>query len=69
MIITHRHVHDVSKQSGVLLGLLTSFLEAYNRRTDVMERAVELDERVKSITHKLDVAGENLREAVNKNQP
>lgn len=70
-MITRRYLHEISKDSkdGTLFFLLNAFIGAYNRRTDVMERAVKLDERVKAVTHKLDVAGESLREAVNKNQP
>lgn len=67
-MITRRYVHEISKEGSIYF-LLSAFLGAYNRRTDVMERAVKLDERVKAVTHKLDVAGDSLREAVNKNQP
>ena len=66
--ITRRYVHEISKD-GTLYFLLNAFIGAYNRRTDVMERAVKLDERVKALTHKLDAAGNDLRETVNKNQP
>lgn len=65
---TRRYVHEISKE-GSLFFLFNAFLGAYNRRTDVMERAVKLDERVKAVTHKLDVAGDSLRDTVNKNQP
>lgn len=67
-VITRRYIHEVSKD-GALYLLLNAFLGAYNRRTDVMERAVKLDERVKALTHKLNTAGESLRKAVDNNQP
>lgn len=67
-IITRRYIHEISKEGGLFF-LLNAFLGAYNRRTDVMERAVKLDERVKALTHKLDTAGNALRDAVDKNQP
>jgi uncharacterized membrane protein YeaQ/YmgE (transglycosylase-associated protein family) len=60
--------HEVEK-TGSIYSLLNAFLGAYNRRTDVMERAVKLDERVKRVTHNLDTAGDALRDAVNANQP
>lgn len=59
--------HGVRKE-GSLYFLLNAFLGAYNRRTDVMERAVKLDERIREATHRLDVAGESLKETVNNNQ-
>lgn len=59
--------HEISK-SGNLFYLLNTFLGAYNRRTDVMERAVKLDERVQAMRNKLDSAGESLQDAVNRNQ-
>ena len=70
MIGTRRHIHEVSKdkESGLYF-LLNAFLGAYNRRTDVMERAVKLDERINAVTHKLDTAGEKLKDAVDRNQP
>jgi len=49
--------------------LLKAFLDAYNRRTDVMERAVKLDERLSAMKHKLDTSGEALKDAVERNQP
>lgn len=61
-------IHEIRK-TGNLYFLINAFIGAYNRRTDVMERAVKLDERVKAITHKLDTAGNQLRDAVDKNQP
>lgn len=67
-IITRKYIHEVEEKSKLYF-LLNSFIGAYNRRTDVMERAVRLDERVKAVTHKLDVAGDSLRDTVNKNQP
>lgn len=57
------------RESGKLYYLLSAFLGAYNRRTDVMERAVKLDERVNALKHKLDTAGEELKDAVERNQP
>jgi hypothetical protein len=60
--------HEVEK-AGNLYYLINAFIGAYNRRTDVMERAVKLDERVKALTHQLDTAGEALKESVEKNQP
>ena len=59
---------EISK-TGNLYFLLNAFLGAYNRRTDVMERAVKLDERLQSLTHKLDTAGESLKQTVQNNQP
>lgn len=67
-VITRKYIHEVEER-GNLFFLLNAFLGAYNRRTDVMERAVRLDERVKAATHKLDVAGDSLRNTVNNNQP
>lgn len=61
-------IHQLEKD-GTLYFLLSAFLGAYNRRTDVMERAVKLDERIKALTHKLDTAGESLKDTVKKNQP
>jgi hypothetical protein len=58
----------VRKESHLAF-LLSAFLGAYNRRTDVMERAVKLDERVQAVIHKLDTAGESLKDAVEANQP
>ena len=59
---------EISK-SGNLYFLLNAFIGAYNRRTDVMERAVKLDERVHALKAKLDAAGNELKEAVDHNQP
>lgn len=61
-------VHEV-EESGNLYYLLNALIGAYNRRTDIMERAVKLDERVESMRHKLDNAGESLKETVERNQP
>lgn len=58
-----RTTHEVSK-NGSLYFILSAFLGAYNRRTDVMERAMKLDERIRTATHKLDTAGEALKDAV-----
>jgi hypothetical protein len=63
-----RVIHDIAK-AGNLYFLLNAFLGAYNRRTEIMERAVKLDERIKAATHKLDEAGENLKTSVEENQP
>lgn len=49
--------------------LINALLGAYNRRTDVLERAVKLDERIAAATRKLDAAGNALKEAVDNNQP
>lgn len=61
-------IHEIRK-SGNLYFLINAFIGAYNRRTDVMERAVILDERIKAATHKLDIAGESLKQTVKDNQP
>lgn len=61
-------IHEVRK-AGNLYFLLNAFIGAYNRRTDVMERAVKLDERLQELKNKLDAAGEELKSAVDKNQP
>jgi hypothetical protein len=61
-------IYEIRK-TGNLFYLLNAFLGAYNRRTDVMERAVKLDERVQAVIHKLNTAGENLKQAVDNNQP
>ena len=58
----------VRKESHLAF-LINAFLGAYNRRTDVMERSVKLDERVQAVIHKLDTAGESLKDAVDRNQP
>jgi len=60
--------HVIEKE-GSIYYLLSAFLGAYNRRTDVMERAVKLDERVQAVIHKLDAAGDKLDAAVKRNQP
>lgn len=60
-----QYVLDI-EQGGSLYFLLNAFIGAYNRRTDVMERAVKLDERIRSATQKLDNAGESLKDAINK---
>lgn len=65
---TEKVIHEVEK-AGNLYFLLNAFLGAYNRRTDVMERALKLDERIKAATHKLDMAGESLKDTVAHNQP
>ncbi len=56
-------------KSGNLYFLLNSMIGAYNRRTDVMERAVKLDERIRAVTHDLNEAGNDLKSTVEKNQP
>jgi hypothetical protein len=61
-------IHEIRK-GGNLYFLLNAFIGAYNRRTDVMERAVKLDERLKLLTHKLNTSGEALKDAVERNQP
>lgn len=61
-------IHEIRKQGNIFF-LLNAFLGAYNRRTDVMERAVKLDERISAMTHKLDSSGEALKDAVERNQP
>lgn len=60
-------IHEIRK-SGNLYFLINAFIGAYNRRTSVMERAVQLDERVQALTHKLDTAGNNLQDAIDRNQ-
>jgi len=60
--------HTIKRESHLAF-LISAFLGAYNRRTDVMERAVKLDERVQAVIHKLDTAGEALKDAVENNQP
>ena len=67
-MIWRRTIHEVEK-TGNLYFLLNAFIGAYNRRTDVMERAVKLDERVQAVIHRLDAAGDKLKDAVDKNQP
>ena len=67
-MISRRTIHEVEK-TGNLYFLLNALIGAYNRRTDVMERAVKLDERVQAVIHKLDTAGDKLKDAVDKNQP
>jgi len=54
---------------GTLQYLLSAFLGAYNRRSDIMERAVRVDERIRAQIEKLDTAGEALKETVENNQP
>lgn len=61
-------IHEAGK-GGNLYYLLSALLGAYNRRTDVMERAVKLDERIESMRRRLDTAGESLKETVEQNQP
>jgi len=56
-------IHEIRK-AGNLYFLLNSFLGAYNRRTDVMERAVKLDERIHALKEKLDAAGGELQTAI-----
>jgi len=51
-------------QRGSLYFLLHSLIGAYNRRSEIMERTVRLDERIKTLTHKLDTAGDTLQDAV-----
>lgn len=68
MVAIRKRYHEIDK-SGTLYFLLNAFIGAYNRRTDVMERAVRLDERIREATHKLDAAGESLKETVKNNQP
>lgn len=63
-----KNVLEIEKGSN-LYYLLNSLLGAYNRRTDVMERAVKLDERIREATGKLDAAGNVLQESVLQNQP
>ena len=67
-MIWRKTIHEVEK-TGNLYFLLNALIGAYNRRTDVMERAVKLDERVQAVIHKLDTAGDKLKDAVDKNQP
>lgn len=62
------NLHDVKKTSD-LYYLLNAFIGAYNRRTDVMERVIELDERLNAMRGELDVAGTGLDKAVKTNQP
>ena len=66
-MIWRKTIHEVEK-TGNLYFLLNAFIGAYNRRTDVMERAVKLDERVQAVIHRLDAAGDKLKDAVDKNQ-
>lgn len=61
-------IHEVRKQGNIYF-LLNAFLGAYNRRTDVMERAVKLDEQIHTLRAKLSEAGDSLKEAVERNQP
>jgi len=68
MNVSEERTHDI-KRNGNLYYLLNAFIGAYNRRTDVMERAVKLDERIRAATHKLDTAGDALKDAVKDNQP
>lgn len=65
---TEKVIHEAEK-GGNLYYLLSALLGAYNRRTDVMERAVKLDERIESMRRRLDTAGESLKETVERNQP
>lgn len=67
-IMTRKHLLEIGKDSS-LFYLLNAFLGAYNRRTDVMERAVKLDERIRGVTEKLNAAGESLKQTVQNNQP
>jgi len=57
------------EKRGTLYFILNAFLGAYNRRTDVMERAVKVDEQIRAQIKKLDTAGEALKETVENNQP
>ena len=66
-IMTRKHLLEVGNDSK-LFYLLNAFLGAYNRRTDVMERAVKLDERIRGVTQKLNTAGESLKQTVQSNQ-
>ena len=66
--ILRKDVHEIEK-GGNLYYLLNALLGAYNRRTDVMERAVKLDERIEAVRLKLDAAGNELKAAVDNNQP
>jgi len=66
--VLRKTIHEVDK-TGNLYFLLYAFIGAYNRRTDVMERAVRLDERIKGVTEKLDAAGNKLKDSVQQNQP
>jgi hypothetical protein len=63
-----KHIHEIDK-TGNLYYLLNAFIGAYNRRTDIMERAVKLDERIADMRQKLDAAGNELKAAVDNNQP
>lgn len=62
---SNKVIHELEKV-GNFYYLLNALLGAYNRRTDVMERQVKLDERVQSVIHKLDTAGEKLQDAIDK---
>ena len=61
-------IHEI-KKAGNLYFLINAFIGAYNRRTEAMERAVKLDERVKTLTNNLNTAGNELKDAVDHNQP
>lgn len=67
MVAIRKRYHEIDK-TGALYFLLNSLIGAYNRRTDVMERAVKLDERIRAAAHKLDTAGESLKQTVQNNQ-
>ena len=68
MVVVRKRFIEIDK-GGALYFLINAFIGAYNRRTDVIERAARLDERIRNATQKLDRAGESLKQTVKNNQP
>lgn len=67
MVVVRKRFIEIDK-GGTLFFLINAFIGAYNRRTDVMERAANLDERIRNVTRELDTAGESLKQTVKSNQ-